>query len=145
MTSRFLFLALIVVFALTVSCAPAEEAVESEAGEDVMADESATDNPLGGTWSGDWGPSPEHRNAVTLDLDWNGTALTGTVNPGPNEIALTNTSFDPATGRVTMEASATNFRGEAVHYMIDGQLDGDSMTGSWTHAGGEGTFSITKN
>jgi hypothetical protein len=29
-------------------------------------------HPLTGTWHGDWGPRPTHRNDVTLVLDWDG-------------------------------------------------------------------------
>ncbi len=40
-------------------------------------------DPLTGTWKGDWGPSAADRNQVTLELKWDGKALTGTVNPSP--------------------------------------------------------------
>ncbi len=32
---------------------------------------------LSGTWVGDWGPSPSDRNQVTVELKWDGTALSG--------------------------------------------------------------------
>ena len=44
----------------------------------------AADDPLSGTWTGDWGPSERDRNQATVELKWDGKALTGTVNPGPN-------------------------------------------------------------
>src|ERR1043166_7044483 len=78
-------------------------------------------DPLSGTWSGDWGPTPTHRNDVTVQLKWDGKALTGNVNPGPQAVALTKTTFDPATGAVHMEADASA-RGRQVHYVIDGKL-----------------------
>jgi hypothetical protein len=137
-----MLLCLIAIFALTVSCAPAEES--ESGGASAMSDASA-DNPLSGTWTGDWGPTPEHRNAVTLELSWDEASLSGTVNPGPNGIELDSASFDPATGAVMMEASATNFQGAEVHYMIEGQLAGDSMSGSWTHDASQGTFTISRN
>ena len=52
-------------------------------------------DPLTGTWKGDWGPSPTDRNAVILVLKWDGKTLTGTVNPGPDAIAIEKASFDP--------------------------------------------------
>ena len=120
-------------------------ATESEpAPEPEMADTASSD-PLSGTWTGDWGPTAEHRNEVTLELEWDGTNLTGTVNPGPNAIELSNTSFDAASGAIAMEADAQNFRGETVHYVIAGQVEGNTMTGSWIHDGGEGDFRITMN
>lgn len=128
------------------SCA--QEPATEPAPEAAPAAESASDtgaDPLSGTWTGDWGPSPEHRNPVTLELTWNGTALMGTVNPGPDAIELSAASFDAEQNTVTMEAEAVNFRGESVHYTIEGQLEGNSMMGSWTHDDQEGTFSIARN
>ena len=145
MKTKYLLLCLMGILVVTASCAPAEEPeAVPEAAEEVMADEAASDDPLSGTWSGDWGPTPDHRNVVTLELAWDGSALSGTVNPGPNAIEISGSTFDPATGAVTMGASATNFRGEEVTYTITGQVDGDSMSGSWNHDGGEGDFMISR-
>jgi len=146
MNRSFLFLSVLLIFAVA-SCAPAAEEAETGAavGDAPMADDqAASDDPLTGAWSGSWGPSAEHRNDVTLELTWDGSALSGTVNPGEEAIALDTATFDPATGDITMEANATNFRGEEVHYMIEGQVAGSTMTGAWTHAGGEGDFTLTK-
>lgn len=145
MKLRSLLFCLIAVVALAASCAPVEDTGESATGDAAMADAASSDDALSGTWSGDWGPTPEHRNAVTLELSWDGTNLSGTVNPGPDGIELTDASFDPATGNVMMHASATNFRGEEVHYMIEGQLSGGSMTGSWNHDTTQGDFAITRD
>ena len=98
---------------------------------------------LSGTWSGDWGPSPTHRNEVTLELKWDGKALTGTVNPGPTAVTLQKTTFDAATGNVHMEADAQG-RGGRVHYVIDGKLASGTMTGSWNHDNQKGDFKISK-
>ena len=51
-------------------------------------------DPLSGVWTGDWGTTPSHRNLVTVNLKWDGTSLTGTVNPGPHAVQFTNASFD---------------------------------------------------
>jgi hypothetical protein len=142
MKSFALFLSVFAVIALLGACVATEP---EPAPEPVETATASSADPLSGTWTGTWGPSAEHRNDVTLELAWDGTSLTGTVNPGPNAIEISNTSFDPATGAVTMEADAQNFRGETVHYMIAGQIDGETMTGSWIHDGGEGDFSISMN
>ena len=101
-------------------------------------------DPLSGTWAGDWGPSAADRNGVTVDLKWDGKALTGTVNPGQNAIELKKCTFDSATGAVHMEADAKNRRGVEVHYMIDGKVEGKTMTGSWNHDNRKGDFKITR-
>ena len=101
-------------------------------------------DPLSGTWVGDWGPAPDHRNQVTVELKWDGKVLTGTVNPGPNAVALLKPTFDPKTGAVHMEADAKNRGGNPIHYVIDGKVDKGTMTGSWNHDNLKGDFKITK-
>jgi hypothetical protein len=106
----------------------------------------AQGDPLSGTWTGDWGPSPGDRNDVTLVLKWDGKALTGNVTAGTNvtaPIPLSKTTFDPKTGAIHMEADATS-RGRSVHYVIDGKVEKNTMTGSWNHDNRKGDFKITK-
>jgi hypothetical protein len=105
----------------------------------------AADDPLTGTWVGDWGPSDWDRNQVTVELKWDGKNLTGTVNPGPNAVELKKTTFDPKSGVIHFEADATSRRGGGqIHYMIDGKVEGAKMTGSWNHDNRKGDFKITK-
>ena len=101
-------------------------------------------DPLSGTWTGDWGPSPGDRNEVTVDLKWDGKALTGNVNPGPAAVALQKSTFDAKTGAVHMEADAKDRRGGTIHYVIDGKVDKGTMSGSWNHDNRKGDFKITK-
>jgi hypothetical protein len=101
-------------------------------------------DPLSGTWVGDWGPSASDRNQVTVELKWDGKALSGTVNPGPNAVALQKASFDSKTNAVHFEADAKSRRGTDLHYVIDGKLDAKTLTGSWSHATRKGDFKITK-
>ncbi|PYU93296.1 MAG: hypothetical protein DMG08_10555 [Acidobacteria bacterium] len=101
-------------------------------------------DPLSGTWTGDWGPSAADRNPVTVELKWDGKTLTGTVNPGPNAVALQKCTFDRKTGALHMECDAKGRRGNDIHYVIDGKVDKDTMTGSWNHDNRKGDFKITK-
>src|SRR3989442_13024149 len=105
----------------------------------------AQSDPLSGNWTGDWGPSPNDRNPVTLQLKWDGKALTGTVNPGPNAVTLQKSTFDSKSGAVHMEADAKAPGGRTVHYLIDGKVDRNTMTGSWNHDNRNGDFKMTKN
>ena len=105
---------------------------------------SAADDPLTGTWVGDWGPNSMDRNQVTVELKWDGNKLTGTVNPGPNAVELKNTTFDAKTGAVHFEADATSRRGTPIHYIIDGKVEKGTMSGSWSHDNRKGDFKITK-
>ena len=99
---------------------------------------------LSGTWGGDWGPSPSDRNQVTVELKWDGKALSGTVNPGPNAVALQKATFDPKTNVVHFEADAKGRGGNTLHYVIDGKVEKGAMTGSWSHDTRKGDFKITK-
>ncbi len=103
----------------------------------------ASADPLTGTWKGDWGPSASHRNPVTLEMKLDGTALTGTVNPGPDAIPLKG-SFNKDAGTVMMEADAKGHDGKTVHYTIEGKVEGTTMSGSWNHDDKKGDFKITK-
>ena len=105
---------------------------------------NAADDPLSGTWTGDWGPTPTHRNQATVELKWDGKTLTGSVNPGPNAVEIKNATFDSQSGAIHMEADAASRRGGQVHYMIDGKVEGNTMTGSWNHDDRKGDFKITK-
>ena len=98
-------------------------------------------DPLTGTWKGDWGPSPTDRNAVILELKWNGKTLTGTVNPGPEAIAVEKASFDPQTMKIHLEATKTspNFV-----YVVDGVVEKDKITGSWSRPNRKGDFQVTR-
>ena len=106
--------------------------------------QQAGGDPLSGTWAGDWGPSPNDRNQVTVELKWDGTALSGTVNPGPNAVPLQKATFDPKSSTVHFEAQAKGRRGQELHYKVDGKLDKTTISGTWSHESRNGDFKITK-
>ena len=105
---------------------------------------NAADDPLSGAWAGDWGPSATDRNQVTVELKWDGKNLIGTVNPGANAVELKKATFDPKTGVIHFEADTTNRRGNQIHYVIDGKVEGGTMTGAWNHDNRKGDFKIVK-
>ena len=103
-------------------------------------------DPVSGTWTGDWGPSAGDRNKVTVDLKWDGKALTGNITGGDNvakPIPLTKNTFDPKTGAIHLEATASTQRG-SIHYVVDGKVEKNAMSGSWTHDNRKGDFKLTK-
>jgi len=104
----------------------------------------ATSDPLTGIWSGEWGPSPERQTQVELDLKWDGTHLTGTIDPQRRSLELKKSSFDAKTNAIHMEVDAPMTGGEMDHYTIDGKVDGKSMSGTWTRHNGSGDFKIAK-
>ena len=113
----------------------------------ILASAFAQGDPVSGTWSGDWGPSPNDRNDVTLSLKWDGKALSGNVTGGTNvsgSIPLQKTTFDPKTGAIHMEADVKGRGNQTIHYVIDGKVEKNTMTGSWNHDNRKGDFKITK-
>src|SRR5882672_5897093 len=67
---------------------------------------STAADPLTGSWEGEWGPSPERQTNVALELKWDGTTLTGTINPGSRALELGKSSFNPNTNAISMELDA---------------------------------------
>jgi len=107
-------------------------------------------HPLKGSWSGDWGTSANNRQHVVLNLDWNGKAISGVINPGPNAVTLTTATLDPATWMVHFVGDGKDKNGANVHYVIDGKVENIGafqrfITGTWTQGSEKGTFKITRN
>src|SRR5262245_35356500 len=88
------------------------------------------EDPVTGIWIGTWGTTPIHRMNVTVELRWDGKTLTGAANSGEQVVEFKNSSFDPSTGAVHLEADALN-AGSVVHYIINGKLEGRAMFGTW--------------
>ena len=75
-----LVLACLIVFALAVGAALAQEG-----------------HPLKGSWIGDWGPNRTTRNQVFIVMDWDGKNITGTINPGTDNIPIKSATLTPPT------------------------------------------------
>jgi hypothetical protein len=98
-------------------------------------------HPLKGSWSGDWGPTKAQRTRVLLQMEWDGKAVTGAINPGPNAVPLTRASLDPDTWQVHLEANGI---------VIDGRLENIGsahrvLSGTWTQAGAKGDVRLVRN
>ena len=107
-------------------------------------------HPLKGSWSGDWGPTEDERHRLLLLLDWNGAAITGTINPGPNAVPIESATLDPATWSVHVEAEGRDADDNPVPYVIDARLQNIGsynrvLTGTWTQGGVSGDFSLMRN
>jgi len=112
----------------------------------MLAQQRSGTDPVTGTWSGDWGPNQADRNQVTVDLKLEGTAVTGVVRTTNHpEVPLSKGTFDATARTVKMEAEAKNPRsGANVKYIIEGKLEGNTLTGSWNHDTTKGDFKLTK-
>src|SRR5262245_24541797 len=97
----------------------------------------------GGTWSGEYSLG-DRREPISVDLRWEEGNLRGIVNAGPRSLPLTKASFTAETGVISMEFDAEGNRGRTVHYIIDGKVNGNTMTGTWAHDDEKGDFHVTK-
>ena len=107
-------------------------------------------HPLKGSWSGDWGTSASNRQHVVLNLNWDGKALSGVINPGANGVTLTTATLDPATWMVHLVGDGKDASGAAVHIVVDGKVENLGafqrfITGTWTQGSQKGTFKVTRN
>src|SRR5437868_4097374 len=79
-------------------------------------------HPLKGSWSGEWAAGAS-RTHVVLNMNWDGKAITGVINPGPNAVTLSKATLDPATWMVHLEGDGKDQSGATVHYLVDGKME----------------------
>lgn len=109
-------------------------------------------HPLKGQWSGYW-EVQNREQRVLLDLQWDGKAITGTIDPGGNAATVRNVIFDysdPVTWKVTLEAERTDPSGKPVKIVAQGTLENIGsyyrvFRGTWTEGGRSGPFTLTRN
>ena len=63
-------------------------------------------HPLTGTWSGDWGPGATQRTHITMVMTWDGKTVSGTINPGPDAIAVPAIALDVTNWTIRFEADS---------------------------------------
>lgn len=106
-------------------------------------------HPLTGTWSGDWGPTATQRTHLTLVMSWDGKAVTGTINPGPDAIPIGSVSIDLPTWTVRIEADAKDASGRPAHITAEGRVEdlGSAhrrLSGRWTQGSTTGEFRVAR-
>lgn len=106
-------------------------------------------HPLTGTWAGEWEVGAERRTRVTLVMNWDGTAVTGVINPGPEPIPLTRVTPDWSRWTVRIEAETPASAATPVRVEAEGRLEdiGSShrrIVGTWTQNGTTGRLTLTR-
>lgn len=106
-------------------------------------------HPLKGSWIGTWEGNEVHGDFVLVVLDWDGKAVTGIINPGTDDIAITSVTLDPEDWSVHIEAAAKDREGRDLNYVIDGtiqdlELPNRYITGTWRNGRGRGDFEIRR-
>ncbi|HEY7671842.1 MAG TPA: hypothetical protein VIC71_06475 [Gammaproteobacteria bacterium] len=106
-------------------------------------------HPLKGSWLGTWAGNAVHGDNVLVVLDWNGASITGIINPGTDNIAITKATLEPEGWVVTLEADAKDRAGAAIHYVIEGKIENlelpnRSVIGTWRSERGQGAFEMSR-
>jgi hypothetical protein len=117
-----------------------------EAGRDALAQEG---HPLSGTWTGDWEVGEGQRTHLTLVMSWDGKAVAGLVNPGPEAIPLTRVAVDWATWTLRIDGEQQRGDGKAVTMAAEGRLEDIGsprrrIVGTWTQAEVTGPVTLTR-
>ena len=105
-------------------------------------------HPLKGSWLGTWSGNKIHGNDVLLVMTWDGKNVTGTINPGTDNIAIKNATLNPEGWVVHIEADAKDKSGQPITYTIDGKIENLPLanrvvTGTWKDSRGDtGAFKI---
>lgn len=103
-----------------------------------------------GSWHGDRGAAAGARTDVTLIMDWDGTQLTGLVNPGFEHMEVRNAKLNPDGWRVHFEVESRDAAGKTVRCLVDGTIDklgSDTRTlaGTWICGDSKQTFQLTRD
>lgn len=107
-------------------------------------------HPMVGTWYGDWGPSANQRNDITIIMSWDGKAITGIINPGPDSFPIKTATLDSTKWTFHLEADGKDEKGSSVHHVADGKLENigsynRTVTGTWTAGTAKGTFKLKRD
>ena len=108
-------------------------------------------HPLVGSWHGDWGTSGSaDRMDLTLIIDWDGSALTGLVNPVTDRAALENARLNSGDWTVSFEVTVLDRSGTTRRCMANGALDKlgsdrRELAGSWSCGDIQADFHITRD
>jgi hypothetical protein len=118
----------------------------SVAGTAIVAQEG---HPLKGSWIGTWTPNRNHGNDVVIVLNWDGKNITGTINPGTDNMPIKNATLNPEGWVVHLEADAKDKSGTALTYILEGKIENlplanRSITGTWKNQKEGGTLKVSR-
>jgi len=90
------------------------------------------------------GPNAGDENRLILLMDWDGKAITGTINPGPQAIPITKAELNPADWSLHIEGGSG-----APRVVLDGKFENltwlaRSLAGTYIQGDQRGTFKVTR-
>jgi hypothetical protein len=107
-------------------------------------------HPLTGTWYGDFGATPTQRYDLTVVMNWDGKAVKGIINPGPDVIQLRVGTLNSSNWTVHFEADAKNKAGGDDKFVFDGKIENvvagnRTISGTYKCGTQTGTFRLRRD
>jgi len=96
-------------------------------------------HPAKGSWIGEW-KGNSNGESVLVVMNWDGENITGIINPGTDNLQITEAELDPSDWSIQIKAG---------DYVIDGtfarlELPNRSITGTWRNGSARGDFEIVR-
>lgn len=96
-------------------------------------------HPIKGSWVGEWQGNALGESLLMV-MNWDGTAITGIINPGTDNIEIDTATLNPDDWTVHIEADG---------YVLEGtfarlELPNRSISGTWSNGGNNGSFEIVR-
>jgi len=106
-------------------------------------------HPLKGSWLGTWGPAKSHSNDIVVVFNWDGKAITGTINPGTDDAVVKNATLNPDGWLVHFEAEIKDRSGTVLNYALDGKIENLSfhnrtIVGTWKNQRENGQVKMSR-
>ena len=106
-------------------------------------------HPLKGSWIGTWATNHNQGNDLLLVLNWDGKTISGTINPGTDNIPVKNATLQPEGWVVRFEADAKDKAGKPITYVLEGKianlpLPNRTITGTWKNQEESGVLKLSR-
>ena len=103
-------------------------------------------HPLAGTWHGTYGPNATQRTDITLVLDYDGKAIVGMMNPGPDAVHFDTATLDPSNWAVHLEAKPKAGPPIVIDATIQDVTNRHrSLVGTFTQGTAKGDFKVSRD
>jgi len=106
-------------------------------------------HPLKGSGIGTWATNHNQGNDLLLVLNWDGKTISGTINPGTDNIPVKNATLQPDGWVVRFEADAKDKAGKPITYVLEGKianlpLPNRTITGTWKNQEESGVLKLSR-
>jgi len=116
----------------------------------VMAVFAQEGHPLVGSWHGNWGSGQTKRTDLTVVMDWDGTVISGIVNPGFDQAKIENAKLTPKGWTLHFEVTLKDASGSPQRCIADGKIeklgsDRRTLSGTWLCGNTKADFMLTRD